>query len=287
MSPPACQYWRAAPPPKLVPRVNPIGIVVSFQLRPAVERVRAVAVAVAAAVVVLARDDVVLVVGVDRHRGLVLSLAAAGEVGIRHVLAVLVHLDVVAATLRARVLTGRLVVLRGTAASAGRCEVARRAGVVALVALLARVHRAARGRRGRGVLRDLRGRLRAGVARAERRCERARDVRPLHRVQRCVADTASVSRRHRAPTRSATRTLTLSADVRMSGRFIEPSLSCNLQATGATGLEPATSGVTGRRSNRLNYAPGWRLRTASEHTATTRHPDEGGRTRARGTMASP
>ena len=27
------------------------------------------------------------------------------------------------------------------------------------------------------------------------------------------------------------------------------------QKTGATGLEPATSGVTGRRSNKLNYAP--------------------------------
>ena len=29
-----------------------------------------------------------------------------------------------------------------------------------------------------------------------------------------------------------------------------------LLLAGATGLEPATSGVTGRRSNQLNYAPG-------------------------------
>jgi hypothetical protein len=32
-------------------------------------------------------------------------------------------------------------------------------------------------------------------------------------------------------------------------------LICRLFLAGATGLEPATSGVTGRRSNQLNYAP--------------------------------
>jgi hypothetical protein len=33
-------------------------------------------------------------------------------------------------------------------------------------------------------------------------------------------------------------------------------LTCRAnEETGATGLEPATSGVTGRRSNQLNYAP--------------------------------
>ena len=34
-------------------------------------------------------------------------------------------------------------------------------------------------------------------------------------------------------------------------------VSTDVQA-GATGLEPATSGVTGRRSNQLNYAPAGR-----------------------------
>src|SRR5439155_19028599 len=36
-----------------------------------------------------------------------------------------------------------------------------------------------------------------------------------------------------------------------------------LRKTGATGLEPATSGVTGRRSNQLNYAPRARPSVAS------------------------
>ncbi len=39
-----------------------------------------------------------------------------------------------------------------------------------------------------------------------------------------------------------------------------------LRETGATGLEPATSGVTGRRSNQLNYAP------EPEHSSVGRAP---------------
>jgi hypothetical protein len=34
-----------------------------------------------------------------------------------------------------------------------------------------------------------------------------------------------------------------------------PAVAGLLLGAGATGLEPATSGVTGRRSNRLSYAP--------------------------------
>ena len=38
-------------------------------------------------------------------------------------------------------------------------------------------------------------------------------------------------------------------------RFADLRSVVALPETGATGLEPATSGVTGRRSNQLNYAP--------------------------------
>src|SRR3954469_6694139 len=34
-----------------------------------------------------------------------------------------------------------------------------------------------------------------------------------------------------------------------------PGVGLGREGAGATGLEPATSGVTGRRSNRLSYAP--------------------------------
>src|SRR4051794_22049437 len=37
--------------------------------------------------------------------------------------------------------------------------------------------------------------------------------------------------------------------------MLKPALKAGFSETGATGLEPATSGVTGRRSNQLSYAP--------------------------------
>src|ERR687890_755415 len=53
---------------------------------------------------------------------------------------------------------------------------------------------------------------------------------------------------------------------------------------GATGLEPAASGVTGRRSNQLNYAPaqgivefikrGWPFLTYGQTTSLTREPHD-------------
>src|SRR3954452_23403807 len=61
--------------------------------------------------------------------------------------------------------------------------------------------------------------------------------------------------------------------------------------TGATGLEPATSGVTGRRSNQLNYAPGraWPGAAMSmpQHAPRRPQPDREPRTIAGGCRAAP
>jgi hypothetical protein len=40
-----------------------------------------------------------------------------------------------------------------------------------------------------------------------------------------------------------------------NGVFGETTVVQRVRGAGATGLEPATSGVTGRRSNQLSYAP--------------------------------
>ena len=83
------------------------------------------------------------------------------------------------------------------------------------------------------------GHLVAGADAYERELLDAFDARPAHALGRAVDARA---RRPRG----------VSAFPRSNG---SPAAAGLLSGAGATGLEPATSGVTGRRSNRLSYAP--------------------------------
>ena len=46
-----------------------------------------------------------------------------------------------------------------------------------------------------------------------------------------------------------------------------------MELAGATGLEPATSGVTGRRSNQLSYAPNASAAGVKEPTPRVKRPN--------------
>src|SRR3954454_24259990 len=64
-------------------------------------------------------------------------------------------------------------------------------------------------------------------------------------------------------------------------KFLHSSGFGQLRRTGATGLEPATSGVTGRRSNQLSYAPS-DTRVARDPRGLTGSMPKPGRIESRG-----
>jgi hypothetical protein len=64
-----------------------------------------------------------------------------------------------------------------------------------------------------------------------------------------LVDVAAPFSENRRPTKSITR------PARKVSRRTKRSANCLKRMAGATGLEPATSGVTGRHSNQLSYAP--------------------------------
>src|SRR3954453_22957724 len=118
-----------------------------------------------------------------------------------------------------------------------------------------------------------------GWLRARRRCPRRRRPRPGTRT-RCG------DRRMRAPSSCGR----WSSRTRWSSAASVDERAVAFVVTGATGLEPATSGVTGRRSNQLNYAPGcaWPGAAMSmpQHAPRGSQPDSRPRTIAWGWRAT-
>ena len=107
------------------------------------------------------------------------------------------------------------------------------------------------------------GRRRTADVRLEpARGSRGRDAR-THRGDRRsrteAAPNGRVERRGRAPWRSpSSSAMAATSGCDRAQETTKPPDNQAVSLTGATGLEPATSGVTGRRSNQLNYAPGRR-----------------------------
>jgi hypothetical protein len=81
---------------------------------------------------------------------------------------------------------------------------------------------------------------------------RRRDTASLHRRRAGDLRRSASGSRHCSKSAPKTR---LGWEAASAGAATRATCAGSFEA-GATGLEPATSGVTGRRSNQLNYAPG-------------------------------